>query len=123
MGDQVGTWAVAFISHGSATDGAADENGLLIHCISGWDRTPLFVSLMRLTLWAVGSPFCIYTLTCPKDGEIHQSLSALEILYLTISYDWLLFGHLLKNRLGRGEEIFLFCFDFLQVICHIVRTS
>src|SRR5690606_35228564 len=32
--------------------------GVLIHCISGWDRTPLFISLVRLSLWA--------------DGEIHQ---------------------------------------------------
>uniref|UniRef100_A0A8C8JW65 Myotubularin related protein 14 n=1 Tax=Oncorhynchus tshawytscha TaxID=74940 RepID=A0A8C8JW65_ONCTS len=30
-----------------------DESGLLVHCISGWDRTPLFVSLLRLSLWAV----------------------------------------------------------------------
>lgn len=31
------------------------SSGLLIHCISGWDRTPLFVSLLRLSLWADGS--------------------------------------------------------------------
>lgn len=24
-----------------------------MHCISGWDRTPLFISLLRLSLWAV----------------------------------------------------------------------
>lgn len=29
------------------------EGGMLIHCVSGWDRTPLFVSLLRLSLWAV----------------------------------------------------------------------
>ena len=29
------------------------EGGLLIHCISGWDRTPLFISLLRMSLWAV----------------------------------------------------------------------
>ena len=29
------------------------EGGILIHCISGWDRTPLFISLLRLSLWAV----------------------------------------------------------------------
>eukprot|EP00051_Salpingoeca_urceolata_P033214 m.19614 g.19614 ORF g.19614 m.19614 type:complete len:803 (+) comp5974_c0_seq1:547-2955(+) len=79
-----------------------DAKGLLVHCISGWDRTPLFVSLLRMSLWA--------------DGEIHQSLSAQELLYLTVAYDWLAFGHLLRTRLGRGEEIFLFCFDFLQHI-------
>uniref|UniRef100_A0A7N8YA98 Myotubularin related protein 14 n=1 Tax=Mastacembelus armatus TaxID=205130 RepID=A0A7N8YA98_9TELE len=37
-----------------------DESGLLVHCISGWDRTPLFVSLLRLSLWA--------------DGVVHASL-------------------------------------------------
>lgn len=52
--------------------------GLLVHCISGWDRTPLFVSLLRLSLWA--------------DGEAHKSLKPLEILYLTLAYDWFLFG-------------------------------
>lgn len=41
------------------------ENGLLIHCISGWDRTPLFVSLLRLSLWA--------------DGAIHKSLNAEQV--------------------------------------------
>uniref|UniRef100_A0A8D3E581 Myotubularin related protein 14 n=1 Tax=Scophthalmus maximus TaxID=52904 RepID=A0A8D3E581_SCOMX len=55
-----------------------DESGLLVHCISGWDRTPLFVSLLRLSLWA--------------DGAVHASLEPAEILYLTISYDWFLFG-------------------------------
>uniref|UniRef100_A0A671L8E0 Myotubularin related protein 14 n=1 Tax=Sinocyclocheilus anshuiensis TaxID=1608454 RepID=A0A671L8E0_9TELE len=69
-----------------------DENGLLVHCISGWDRTPLFVSLLRLSLWA--------------DGAIHASLEPSEILYLTIAYDWFLFGlvsflfHLHGNCLG-----------------------
>jgi len=51
---------------------------MLVHCISGWDRTPLFISLLRLSLWA--------------EGAIHQSLSALEMLYLTVAYDWFLFG-------------------------------
>lgn len=41
----------------------SDESGLLVHCISGWDRTPLFVSLLRLSLWAVSfvfsSPFSV----------------------------------------------------------------
>eukprot|EP00050_Salpingoeca_kvevrii_P007626 m.297443 g.297443 ORF g.297443 m.297443 type:complete len:672 (+) comp13612_c0_seq1:58-2073(+) len=78
------------------------EDGMLVHCISGWDRTPLFISLLRLSLWA--------------DGEVHQSLSAMEILYLTIAYDWLLFGHLLHDRLQKGEEIFFFCFEFLRYI-------
>ncbi|KAL8612057.1 hypothetical protein ACOMHN_052079 [Nucella lapillus] len=57
---------------------AQGERGLLVHCISGWDRTPLFVSLLRISLWA--------------DGLIHQSLDPAEILYLTLAYDWYLFG-------------------------------
>ena len=72
------------------------DSSLLIHCISGWDRTPLFVSLMRLTLWA--------------DGKIHTDLTPLEILYLTLAYDWYLFGHNLTDRLQKGEEILFFCF-------------
>ncbi|XP_071810150.1 phosphatidylinositol-3,5-bisphosphate 3-phosphatase MTMR14-like isoform X1 [Asterias amurensis] len=78
------------------------DSGLLIHCISGWDRTPLFVSLLRLSLWA--------------DGKAHKNLSAAEILYLTIAYDWMLFGHHLSYRLGKGEDIFFFCFNFLKHI-------
>lgn len=77
-------------------------NGLLVHCISGWDRTPLFVSLLRLSLWA--------------DGEIHQSLSAEQILYLTVAYDWMLFRHQLVLRQMHAEDIFAFCFYFLEHI-------
>ncbi|XP_077180958.1 phosphatidylinositol-3,5-bisphosphate 3-phosphatase MTMR14 isoform X3 [Paroedura picta] len=79
-----------------------DDGGLLVHCISGWDRTPLFISLLRLSLWA--------------DGLIHASLEPAEILYLTVAYDWFLFGHMLVDRLSKGEEIFFFCFDFLKHI-------
>ncbi len=88
-----------------------DDHGLLIHCLSGWDRTPLFISLLRLSLWA--------------DGWIHQSLTVEEILYLSLAYDWYLFGykvffsiyliiskvifpsnrHCLPERLLRGEEV------------------
>lgn len=78
------------------------SSGLLIHCISGWDRTPLFVSLLRLSLWA--------------DGAIHQSLSAIQILYFTVAYDWLLCGHHLVDRLEKGEEIFFFCFYALKYL-------
>ncbi|ESO11037.1 hypothetical protein HELRODRAFT_190283 [Helobdella robusta] len=78
------------------------DRSVLVHCISGWDRTPLFISLLRLTLWA--------------DGAIHQSLSVLEMLYLTVAYDWYLFGHCFPVRNKRGEEIFLFCFTFLKEI-------
>uniref|UniRef100_H2SN64 Myotubularin related protein 14 n=1 Tax=Takifugu rubripes TaxID=31033 RepID=H2SN64_TAKRU len=83
-----------------------DESGLLVHCISGWDRTPLFVSLLRLSLWA--------------DGVVHASLEPAQILYLTIAYDWFLFGHMLPDRLSKGEEIFFFCFNFLK---HIVSEK
>ncbi|XP_063142155.1 myotubularin-related protein 14 isoform X3 [Rattus norvegicus] len=79
-----------------------DDHGLLVHCISGWDRTPLFISLLRLSLWA--------------DGLIHTSLKPAEILYLTVAYDWFLFGHMLVDRLSKGEEIFFFCFNFLKHI-------
>ncbi|KAG8127879.1 hypothetical protein E2320_014761, partial [Naja naja] len=67
-----------------------EDGGLLVHCISGWDRTPLFISLLRLSLWA--------------DGLIHTSLEPAEILYLTVAYDWFLFGHMLVDRLSKGEE-------------------
>ncbi|CAH1121001.1 unnamed protein product [Ceutorhynchus assimilis] len=77
-----------------------DNYGILLHCISGWDRTPLFISLLRLSLWA--------------DYLIHPSLNEYEILYLTLSYDWYLFGHHLSNRLFKHEEILAFCFDFLR---------
>jgi myotubularin-related protein 14 len=70
------------------------------HCISGWDRTPLFVSLLRISLWA--------------DGAAHESLSVDEILYLTVAYDWMLFGHQLRDRATRNEMVFTFCFDVLQ---------
>ncbi|XP_054639750.1 myotubularin-related protein 14 [Dunckerocampus dactyliophorus] len=83
-----------------------DDNGLLVHCISGWDRTPLFVSLLRLSLWA--------------DGAVHANLEPAQILYLTIAYDWFLFGHMLPDRLSKGEEIFFFCFNFLK---HIVSEK
>ncbi|XP_033197669.1 egg-derived tyrosine phosphatase isoform X1 [Bombus vancouverensis nearcticus] len=78
------------------------SSGILIHCISGWDRTPLFTSLLRISLWA--------------DGVIHTSLNAHQILYYTIAYDWMLFGHDLEDRLSKGEEIFFFCFYFLKHI-------
>uniref|UniRef100_A0A665W468 Tyrosine specific protein phosphatases domain-containing protein n=1 Tax=Echeneis naucrates TaxID=173247 RepID=A0A665W468_ECHNA len=65
-----------------------DESGLLVHCISGWDRTPLFVSLLRLSLWA--------------DGAVHVNLEPGEILYLTISHNITttdaLFSFLLRRK-------------------------
>lgn len=77
-------------------------SGLLIHCISGWDRTPLFISLLRLSLWA--------------DEKIHKNLNCHEITFLTIAYDWFLFGHNLPDRLSKGEEILFFCFYFLKYL-------
>ena len=76
-----------------------DHHGILIHCLSGWDRTPLFISLLRISLWA--------------DGSIHQSLTIEEMLYLTLAYDWYLFGHNLHERLSYGEEILYFTFSVL----------
>ena len=78
------------------------NDGVLVHCISGWDRTPLYISLIRLSLWA--------------DGAIHQHLTSTEILYLTVNYDWNLFKHYLSDRTREGEDIFYFCFVFLNYI-------
>ncbi|KAK9890359.1 hypothetical protein WA026_010454 [Henosepilachna vigintioctopunctata] len=78
------------------------KDGVLIHCISGWDRTPLFISLIRVSLWA--------------DGLIHKSLNPTQMLYFTIAYDWMLFGHNLKNRIEKFEEIFFFGFYMLKHI-------
>lgn len=79
-----------------------DSKGILIHCISGWDRTPLYTSLIRISLWA--------------DGEAHESLSALEMTYLTLAYDWLLFNHYFVDRTNRGEDIFYFCIHMLPFL-------
>ena len=78
------------------------EGGILVHCISGWDRTPLFVSLLRLSLWA--------------DGLLHPTLDAGDVLFLTVVYDWFLFEHQFADRMEKGEDIFYFCFDFLKHI-------
>jgi len=102
------------------------SDGLLVHCISGWDRTPTIISLLRISLWA--------------DGQIHQSLSADQLLFLVIgtfspyhhhhsksltsfvdtAYDWMLFRHSLIMRQSRGEDIFFFCFYFLE---HIIAKE
>ena len=83
-----------------------NKRGILIHCLFGWDRTPLFISLLRLSLWA--------------DGYIHQSLTVEEILYLTLAYDWYLFGHNLFERLKDSEEILYFAFIVLP---HLVGNE
>jgi len=84
-------------------------SGVLVHCISGWDRTPLFISLLRMSLWA--------------DGLIHKSLSAEEMLFFTLAYDWLLFGHHFADRLQKTEDILHFCFNFLIHIAKDVTAS
>ncbi|KAF9572444.1 Myotubularin- protein 14 [Mortierella alpina] len=71
---------------------ARSPKGLLIHCISGMD------------------------IVLVNNGEAHQSLTAAEMLYLTMGYDWFLFNHLLADRSQRGEDIFYFCFYFLKFI-------
>uniref|UniRef100_A0A8C4IRI9 Myotubularin related protein 14 n=1 Tax=Dicentrarchus labrax TaxID=13489 RepID=A0A8C4IRI9_DICLA len=80
-----------------------DESGLLVHCISGWDRTPLFVSLLRLSLWA--------------DGAVHASLEPAQILYLTIAYDWFLFGSSFTSALIH------LCFPCYMSKCLVRRRS
>ena len=64
------------------------------------------------------------------DGQVHKSLGAPEILYLTLaclkeftihnfyslSDDWMLFGHNFSDRITKGEDVLYFCFDFLQYI-------
>ncbi|KAH7973567.1 hypothetical protein HPB49_002410 [Dermacentor silvarum] len=101
---KAGTWDVVVLTRNYLKlllkytfDGTS---GLLVHCISGWDRTPLFISLLRLSLWA--------------DNKIHPNLSPLEMAYLTVAYDWFLFCHDLRDRLSKGEEIFYFCFNMLK---------
>ncbi|KAJ4459492.1 putative Myotubularin-related protein 14 [Paratrimastix pyriformis] len=83
----------------AALETLARCRGILVHCISGWDRTPLFISLLRILAWA--------------DGLAHGSLSPLELLYLTLAYDWFLFGHHFEDRLRKGEDIAYFCFESL----------
>lgn len=50
------------------------------------------------------------------DGVIHQNLNVHQMLYLTIAYDWMLFGHQLKDRIMKGEDIFVFCFYVLKYL-------
>jgi len=79
-----------------------DQDGLLVHCISGWDRTPMFIGILRILLWA--------------EGLIHKSLDIHQILFLVIGYDWLLFGHQLLSRLKEGSQILYFAFWALQYL-------
>ena len=72
------------------------NGGILVHCLSGWDRTPLFVSMIRVAAWA--------------EGAAHASLNVDEMLYLTLAYDWMLFRHRLADRMSRREEVMFYCF-------------
>ena len=36
------------------------------------------------------------------------------MIYYTIAYDWMLFGHDLEDRLNKGEDIFFFTFYFIK---------
>jgi len=78
------------------------DKGILLHCISGWDRTPLWIGIMRILLWA--------------EGLIHRSLDAEQLTYLVIAYDWLLFGHQLAKRLKENSEIMYCAFWLLQYL-------
>ncbi|KAL0248886.1 hypothetical protein GEMRC1_004120 [Eukaryota sp. GEM-RC1] len=78
--------------------------GVLVHCISGYDRTPLFSGLVRMLLYA--------------DGLVHQSLTVSEMVYLVSAYDFFLFGHLLFERFSKGEDIMRFTFDLLAFFCN-----
>ena len=40
----------------------------------------------------------------------------MQILYLTLAYDWFLFGHNLEDRVAKDEEIMHFTFNFLTHI-------
>ncbi|XP_035228415.1 myotubularin-related protein 14-like isoform X2 [Stegodyphus dumicola] len=85
---------------------ALSEKGALVHCITGIDRTPLFITLLRLSLWA--------------DGLIHKSLNPIEMTYFTVAYDWYLFGHDLPKRANGGHWIMFFCFSCLAYISSLM---
>ena len=55
--------------------------------------------MLRLSLWA--------------DKVIHKSLSSYDIIYFTIAYDWMLFGHDLYTRASQSVELLYFCFLML----------
>ncbi|KAJ3447548.1 myotubularin-related [Anaeramoeba flamelloides] len=75
------------------------HSSIVLHCLSGWDRTPMYITFLRASLWA--------------DGVAHQSLSTQEMLYLIVGYDYFLFHHQLKYRLQIEAELFRFTFNFL----------
>lgn len=75
----------AFFSFSFLPLPGTDDSGLLVHCISGWDRTPLFISLLRLSLWAVST-----WLTCSASGGdclegerlCHQKMMVEQLMFL-----------------------------------------
>ncbi|VDP86444.1 unnamed protein product [Echinostoma caproni] len=38
------------------------------------------------------------------------------MLYVTLAYDWFLFGHKLRTRMEMGEEILRFAFSYLAEV-------
>lgn len=73
--------------------------GILIHCISGWDRTALFASLTRTLLWA--------------EGIMHAWMSPSQFAYHTLAHDWLLFGHDMGERMALGIQVVVFFMELL----------
>mmetsp|Transcript_21803 Transcript_21803/g.27793 ORF Transcript_21803/g.27793 Transcript_21803/m.27793 type:complete len:535 (-) Transcript_21803:24-1628(-) len=92
----------SFAAKNDINDQPFVTGGVLVHCIMGWDRTPTFISMLRMSLWA--------------DGVVNSSLTAEEMVYLTIAYDWISFGHDLVYRANQGVELMYFCFNFLKRI-------
>lgn len=95
--------------HGAPTFKEEKGGGIDIHCLSGWDRTPMFVCLVRCVAWA--------------EARAHESLSVAEFLYLTVCYDWLLFRHRLADRMQKAEHVMLYCFHFLSFVATDERIT
>uniref|UniRef100_A0AAY4E1M6 Myotubularin related protein 14 n=1 Tax=Denticeps clupeoides TaxID=299321 RepID=A0AAY4E1M6_9TELE len=86
-----------------------DESGLLVHCISGWDRTPLFVSLLRLSLWAVS-----------RCHPSHFPIDSSHVSYISDFSSFAQKHYTLLKRTSKTTHIFFFCFNFLK---HIVSEK
>lgn len=70
-----------------------------IYCRLGPDATvrltaaPLaLVSPLLVTSCVTTNGACASLAVHRADGEVHSSLSAQQIVYLTVAYDWMLFG-------------------------------
>ncbi|XP_035232479.1 myotubularin-related protein 14-like isoform X2 [Stegodyphus dumicola] len=85
------------------------EKAILVQGNRGFDKTPLFITLLRLSLWA--------------DGLIHKSLNPIEMSYLTLAYDWYLFGHDLPKQFDKGYLIMLFCIHSIRYITWLRVSS